>query len=31
VVEKMPFSKTGVLPDEQINKFFVQDVTWRVQ
>ena len=31
VVEKMPFTKAGVLPNEQINKFFVQDVTWRVQ
>ncbi|MEO7989462.1 MAG: ABC transporter ATP-binding protein [Chryseolinea sp.] len=31
MVEKMPFTKAGVLPDEQINKFFVQDVTWRVQ
>lgn len=30
-VEKMPFSSTGTLPDEKINKFFIPNVTWRAK
>jgi len=31
VVEKMPFTKSGVFPNEQINRFFIQNVDWQVQ
>ncbi len=29
-VEKLPFTPSGVLPDERLNKFFTPDVAWRV-
>lgn len=30
IVEPMKFSEAGELPDKQLNKFFIKDVTWSI-